>query len=123
MHPNAAQCIAHLQVLTLWSTFTVVSAKLTEILGEAPIVECLAGAHLWLLDLLPADVAPKDLKLHSRPLLCESDASDEAEERFVESHGTGLFEVSMRIDGDGGKPGCRRRPVCPLVNSACFLPL
>ena len=115
MHPNAAQCIAHLQVLTQWSTFTVVSTKLTAILGEAPI-ECLAGAHLWLLDLLPADVAPKDLKLHSRPLLCESDASDEAEERFVESHGTGLFGVSVRVDGDGGKPAYRRR----LVDSACF---
>ena len=104
MHPNTAQGIAHLRVLAPRSTFTAVSAELTAISGEAPI-EGPAGGHLWLLDLLPGDMTPKDLKLHSRLLLCEPDASDEVEVRFVESHGAGLFEVGVRVDEDGGKRG------------------
>jgi hypothetical protein len=62
VHPNTAQGIAHLRVLAPRCTFTAVSAKLTAILGETPI-EGPAGAHLWLLDLLPCDVTPKDLKV------------------------------------------------------------
>jgi hypothetical protein len=99
-------------VLAPQSTFTAVSAELTAILGEASI-EGPAGAHLWLLDLLPGDVAasqPKDLKLHARLLLCEPDASDEAEVQFVESHGAGLFEVGVRVDEDGGKRGLSEMP-------------
>jgi len=112
VHPNAAHGIAHLRVLAPRSTFTAVSAELTAILGEAPI-EGPAGAHLWLLGLLPGDVTasqPKDLKLHSRLLLCEPDTSDEAEVRFVESHGAGLFEVGVRVDEDGGKRGLSETP-------------
>ena len=102
VHPNTAQGIAHLRMLAARCAFTTVSAELTAMLGEAQI-EDPAGAHLWLLDLLPADVTPKDLKLHSRLLLCEPDASDEADVQFVQSHGAGLFEVGVRVDEDGGK--------------------
>jgi hypothetical protein len=109
VHPDAAQGIAHLQVLTPRSIFTAISAELTAILGEAPI-DGPAGLHLWLLDLLPGDITPKDLKLHSRLLLCDPDASDEAEVRFVESHGAGLFEVGVRVDEDGGKRGFSETP-------------
>ena len=111
MHPNAARGMAHLRVLAPSRTFAAVSAELTAIVGEAPI-EGPAGAHVWLLDLLPegATVAPKDLKLHPRLLLCEPDASNEAETRFVESHGAGLFEVGVRVDEDGGKRGWSETP-------------
>lgn len=40
-----------------------------------------------------------------RLVLCESYFEDEAELRFVESHGAGLFEVGVRVDGSGGKQG------------------
>jgi hypothetical protein len=73
-------------------------------------MESQTGAHLWLLDLLPGDVTSKDLKLHSRLLLCDPDASDEAEVRFVESHGAGLFEVGVQVDEDGGKRGFSETP-------------
>ncbi len=111
VHPNAAQGIAHLRVLAPPRTFAAVSAELTAIVGEAPI-EGPAGAHVWLLDLLPGGVtvAPKDLKLHPRLLLCEPDASDEAEAQFVESYGAGLFEVGVRVDEDGGKRGSSETP-------------
>jgi hypothetical protein len=78
-------------------------------LGDVPI-EGRAGAHLWLLDLLPSHVTPKDLRSHSRLLLCEPDVSDEAEVRFVESHGAGLLEVDVRVDEDGGRRGLSETP-------------
>ena len=111
VHPNAAQSIAHLRVLAPPSTFATVSAELAAILGEAPI-QAPAGAHVWLLDLLPggATALPKDLNLHTQLLLCEPDASDKAEVRFVESHGAGLFEVGVRVDEDGGKRGLSETP-------------
>ncbi|KAH8984989.1 glyoxalase-like domain-containing protein [Lactarius hatsudake] len=111
VHPNGAQGVAHLRVLAPPRMFAAVSTEFTAILGEAPI-EGPAGAHVWLLDLLPggATVAPKDLKLHPRLLLCEPDASDEVEVRFVESHGAGLFEVGVRVDEDGEKRGSSETP-------------
>lgn len=108
MHPNAAQGIAHLRLLTPAHTFAAVCAEITAIVGEAPISGP-AGALVWLLDLLP-EGAVKDLRLHPRLLLCEPDASDEAETRFVESHGAGLFEVGVRVDEDGGKQGWSETP-------------
>lgn len=111
VHPNDAQGVAHLRVLAPPRTFAAVSAEFTAILGEAPI-EGPAGTHVWLLDLLPggATVAPEDLKLHPRLLLCKPDASDEAEVRFVDSHGAGLFEVGVRVDEDGEKRGSSETP-------------
>ncbi|KAI9453911.1 glyoxalase-like domain-containing protein [Lactarius psammicola] len=111
VHPNAAQGIAHLRVLAPPRTFSAVSAELTAIVGEAPI-EGPAGAHVWLLDLLPGGVtvAPKDLRLHPRLLLCLPDASDGAEVRFVESHGAGLFEVGVRVDEDSERRGSSETP-------------
>ena len=108
VHPNAAQGIAHLRALAPPRTFAAVSAELTAIVGEAPI-EGPAGAHVWLLDLLPGGVMV-DLRLHPRLVLCEPDASNEAEMRFVESHGAGLFEVGVRVDEDGGKRGSSETP-------------
>lgn len=113
VHPNAAQGIAHLRVLAPPRTFAAVSAEFTAIVGEAPI-EGPAGAHVWLLDLLPGGVrvavTPKDLGLHPRLLLCEPDGSDEAEAQFVESHGAGLFEIGVRVDEDSGKRGSSETP-------------
>jgi hypothetical protein len=82
VHLNTAQGIAHLRVVGPATTrpaehIHTVSAGLTEILGEVPI-EGPAGAHLWLLELLPGD-SRRRIKLHSQLLLCELDASDEAE--------------------------------------------
>ncbi|KAF8264651.1 peptidase S8/S53 domain-containing protein [Lactarius quietus] len=109
-HPNTAQSIAHLRVLAPPRTFAAVSAELTAIVGEAPI-EGPAGTHVWLLDLLPGGltVALKDQKLHLRLLLCEPDVSNEAEVRFVESHGAGLYELGVRVE-DGGKRGSSETP-------------
>ena len=69
MHPNAAQGITHLQVLAPRSTFAVVSAELSTMLGETPI-EGPDGAHLWLRDLLPCRVVlPKYFQV-SHPESC-----------------------------------------------------
>ncbi|KAH9053736.1 glyoxalase-like domain-containing protein [Lactarius vividus] len=108
---TARRAVAHLRVLAPPRTFAAVSAEFTAILGEAPI-EGPAGAHVWLLDLLPggATVTPENSKLHPRLLLCAPDASDEAEVRFVESHGAGLFEVGVRVDEDGEKRGSSETP-------------
>jgi len=98
VHTKAAE-----GVLAPRRTFTAVPAKLSAILGETPI-EGPAGVHLWLLDMLPGDLTAsqptsKDLKLHPRHLLCEPDASDEAEVRFMKGHDAGLFEV-LGVLGD-----------------------
>ena len=70
VHPNAAQGITHLRVLALWSTFAVVSAELSAMLGETPI-EDPDGAYLWLRDLLPCRVVvlPKYFQV-SHPESC-----------------------------------------------------
>jgi hypothetical protein len=61
------------------------------------------GEHLrdlvWLLD-LTGQVTPR---WNSQLALCEPDIEDEAELRFVDTHGAGLFEVGVRVDDGGGK--------------------
>ena len=95
------------------SAFEGVAAELTAIVGEPPIKadkdyweEEENGGRprelVWLLD-LPGQVAPS--KWHPRLVLCEPDVENEAESRFVQSHGAGLFEVGVRVDESAGKRG------------------
>ncbi|KAI0253715.1 hypothetical protein BJV78DRAFT_1360042 [Lactifluus subvellereus] len=98
-HPNGALGIAHLRLLAPPNAFAALSAELTAITGEAPI-ENSAREHVWLLD-LPGAIVPK---WHPRLMLCEPDMSDEAQARFVRTHGAGLFELgytSMKVVGSG----------------------
>ena len=94
------------------SAFERVAAELTAIVGEPPIKadkdnwdEEDGGRPrelVWLLD-LPGQVTPS--KWHPRLVLCEPDVENEAESRFVQSHGAGLFEVGVRVDESAGKRG------------------
>jgi hypothetical protein len=61
---------------------------------------------VWLLD-LPGQVTPK---WHPQLVLCEPDIEDEAELRFVHTHGAGLFEVGVRVDDSRGKRGWSDTP-------------
>lgn len=54
---------------------------------------------VWLLD-LPGQVATL---WHSQLMLCEPDFESEAESRFVQTHGAGVFEVGMSVDESGGQ--------------------
>ncbi len=94
--------------------FAGVVNELTAIVGEPPIEviqeedeEGVAPRELgWLLN-LPDQVTPKR---HPRLILCEPDIEDEAELRFVQTHGAGLFEVGVRVDDSGGKQGWSDTP-------------
>ena len=111
-HPNGALGIAHLRVLAPPSVFAGVVNELTAIVGEPPIEARHEEAEgeprelVWLLD-LPGQVAPKR---HPQLVLCEPDIEDEAELRFVQTHGAGLFEVGVRVDESGGKRGWSDTP-------------
>jgi hypothetical protein len=82
-----------------------VATELTTIVGKPPI-EVSAGELVWLLD-LPGTVAPK---WHPQLLLCEPDVEDEDELRFVQTHGAGLFEIGVLVDGSRGKRGWSDTP-------------
>lgn len=94
------------------SVFAGVVNELTAIVGEPPIEARHEEAEgeprelVWLLD-LPGQVAPKR---HPQLVLCEPDIEDEAELRFVQTHGAGLFEVGVRVDESGGKRGWSDTP-------------
>jgi len=89
--------------------FAGVVNELTAIVGEPPIEaiqeedsddEGVEPRELvWLLD-LPGQITPKR---HPQLVLCEPDVEDEAELRFVQTHGAGLFEVGVRVEESGGK--------------------
>jgi len=107
-------------VLAPPSVFAGVANELTAIVGEPPIEmadqeewdeeEEGEGEQprelAWLLN-LPGQAAPKR---HPHLVLCEPDIEDEAELRFVHTHGAGLFEVGVRVDGSGGKRGWSDTP-------------
>ncbi|KAF8484006.1 hypothetical protein DFH94DRAFT_603659, partial [Russula ochroleuca] len=101
-HPNGALSIAHLRALAPPSVFAGVASELTEIVGEPPI-EAYKDENgvvlVWLLD-LPGQVATL---WHSQLMLCEPDFESEAESRFVQTHGAGVFEVGMSVDESGGQ--------------------
>ena len=96
------------------SVFAGVVNELTAIVGEPPIEaiqeEDEEGAEprklVWLLD-LPGQVAPMR---HPQLVLCEPDTEDEAELRFVQTHGAGLFEIGVRVDESRGKRGWSDTP-------------
>ena len=107
-HPNGALGIAHLCVLAPPSVFAGVATELTAIVGEPPI-----GAEkeeedrqtrelVWLLE-LPGQGQDTPPERHSRLVLCEPDIEDEAELRFVQTHGAGLYEVGVCVDESGGE--------------------
>jgi len=114
-------------VLAPPSVFAGVAAELTAIVGEPPIEVSVQewdeeeeegdseGEQprelVWLLD-LPGQVTPK---WHPQLVLCEPDTEDEAELRFVHSHGAGLFEVGVRVDDSGGKRGWSDTPFGRVV--------
>lgn len=112
-HPNGALGIAQLRVLAPPSVFAGVVNELTAIVGEPPI-EVLQEEDerggprefVWLLD-LPGQVTPKR---HPQLVLCEPDIEDEAELRFVQMHGAGLFEIGVRVDESRGKRGWSDTP-------------
>ena len=94
--------------------FAGVVNELTAIVGEPPI-EAIQEEYeegeeprefVWLLD-LPGQVTPKR---HPHLVLCEPDIEDEAELRFVQMHGAGLFEVGVRVDESEGKRGWSDTP-------------
>jgi hypothetical protein len=97
-------------VLAPPSVFAGVVNELTAIVGEPPIEAIHEEGEplelVWLLD-LPGQVAPKR---HPLLVLCEPDIEDEAELRFVQTHGAGLFEVGVRVDESGGKRGWSDTP-------------
>jgi hypothetical protein len=111
-HPNGALGIAHLRVLAPPSVFAGVVNELTAIVGEPPIEVRYEEAEeeprelVWLLN-VPGQVAPRR---HPQLVLCEPDVEDEAELRFVQTHGAGLFEVGVRVDESGGKRGWSDTP-------------
>jgi hypothetical protein len=103
-------------VLAPPSVFAGVANELTAIVGEPPI-EVLQEEDeeeegeeprelVWLLD-LPGQVAPR---WHPHLALCEPDVENEAELRFVQTHGAGLFEVGVRVDESAGKRGWSDTP-------------
>jgi hypothetical protein len=49
-------------------------------------------------------------KWHPQLLLCEPDVEDEDELRFVQTHGAGLFEIGVLVDGSRGKRGWSDTP-------------
>jgi len=104
-HPNGAQSIAHLRVLAPPLVFPGVTTELTAIIGEAPI-EISPTERAWLLD-IPGQVTPK---WHPHLILCVPDVDDEAELRFVQTHGAGLFEIGVRIDESNGRQGWSDTP-------------
>jgi hypothetical protein len=88
---------------------------LTAIVGEPPI-----GAEkkeedrrprelVWLLE-LPGHGQDTPPERHPRLMLREPDIEDEAELRFVQTHGAGLYEVGVRVDGSGGTHGWSDTP-------------
>jgi hypothetical protein len=100
-------------VLAPPSVFAGVANELTAIVGEPPIevgVQEGEGEEprelVWLLD-LPGQVTPR---WHPQLVLCEPDIEDEAELRFVHTHGAGLFEVGVRVDESEGKRGWSDTP-------------
>ena len=92
------------------SVFAGVATELTAIVGEAPI-ENSESELVWLLE-LPGQVTPK---WHPQLVLCEPDVDDEAELRFVQTHGAGLFELGVRVDEGGGKQGWSDTPFGRVV--------
>jgi hypothetical protein len=54
---------------------------------------------VWVLE-QPGQVATP---WHPQLVLCEPKIEDEAELRFAQTHGVGLFEVGVRVDKSGGK--------------------
>jgi len=113
-HPNGALSIAHLHVLAPPSVFAGVAIELTAIVGEPPIEadkdkdkeDGAPREFVWSLD-LPGQVLPE---WHLQLVLREPDIGDEAELRFVETHGAGLYEVGVRVDESGGKRGWSDTP-------------
>jgi len=85
--------------------FPGVLTELTAIIGEEPI-DLSPSERAWLLD-LPGQVTPK---WHPHLILCVPDVDDEAELRFVQTHGAGLFEIGVRIDESSGKQGWSDTP-------------
>jgi len=104
-HPNGALSIAHLRMLAPPLAFSGVTTELSAIIGEEPI-DISPTERAWLLD-LPGQAAPKR---HPHLILCVPDVDDEAELRFVQTHGAGLFEIGVRIDESGGKQGWSDTP-------------
>ena len=114
-HPNGALGIAHLCVLAPPSVFAGVATELTAIVGGPRI-----GAEeeeedrrtrelVWLLD-LPGQGQDTPPERHPRLVLREPDIEDEAELRFVQTHGAGLYEVGVCVDESGGKQGWSDTP-------------
>jgi hypothetical protein len=103
--------IAHLRVLAPPSVFAGVANELTAIMGEQPIEvvqeegdeEEEEGEEprelVWLLD-LTGQVAPK---WQPQLVLCDPDVENEAELRFLQTHGAGLSQVSGCVDESGAK--------------------
>jgi hypothetical protein len=101
--------VAHLRALALSSVFAGVATELTELtatVGVPPIgadEEEEAGQPrelVWLLD-LPGQSQVMPPKWHLRLVLREPDIEDEAESRFVQTLGAGLFEVGESVDEMG----------------------
>ncbi|KAI0061996.1 hypothetical protein BV25DRAFT_1825858, partial [Artomyces pyxidatus] len=92
IHKNAAQSIAHLRVLAAHEAFSEVSKELESVVGEPPVVLS-PSEHAWVFA-----VPSSDAVWHPRLILREPDANDEAEAKFIETHGAGLFEVGVRVE-------------------------
>jgi hypothetical protein len=95
-------------VLAPRSVFAGVATELTAIVGEPPIqTENSDNELVWMLDLPGDQVTPK---WRPKLVLREPDVEDDAELRFVGTHGAGLFEVGVRVDESGGKSGWSDTP-------------
>jgi hypothetical protein len=64
---------------------------------------------VWLLE-LPGQGQDTPAERHPRLVLREPDIEDEAELRFVQTHGAGLYEIGVCVNESGGKRGWSYTP-------------
>ena len=88
---------------------------MTAIVDEPPIVadkeeEVRRPRELvWLFE-LPGQGQDTPSERHPRLVLREPDIEDEADLRFVQTDGAGLYEVGVRVDESGDKRGWSDTP-------------
>ena len=108
-----ARSASRISVLAPPSVFAGVATELTAIVGEPT-----TGAEkeeedrrpcgfVWLLNLPGQDTPPER---HPRLMLRELDTEDEAESRFVQTHGAGLYDVGVCVDKSESKRGWSDTP-------------
>ncbi|EIM82444.1 uncharacterized protein STEHIDRAFT_149511 [Stereum hirsutum FP-91666 SS1] len=93
-HPNTAQSVAYLRLLSPVASFKTLSQELTAILGSPPTTttpsEVTWQLHHPLKSFATSTSGPQ-------LILTAAKDEDEAEQEFVRTHGPGLYEVAFRV--------------------------